>query len=310
MECYPKTLDEFERQFCTEEACRDYLFGLRWPEGFYCPQCQQRKAWQVRKSLWECATCGIQTSVTAGTIFQGTRQPLTKWFRAIWWVTSQENGASALGLQRVLGLGSYETAWTWLHPWLGLGVIASLESLKLMKHMLGGGKPGKRGRGAAGKALVVIMAQQDGNRIGRVRLCRVPDASGRSLENVIQQCVEQGSEIMTDGWSGYNGLGPQEYNHKVIRDLADGGNNLLPSCHRMASLLKRWLLGTHQGAVSHEHLDYYLDEYTFRFNRRTSQYRGKLFYRLLQQAVTIGPSPYKQMIKQSRSLKPQHIVGT
>jgi len=173
-----------------------------------------------------------------------------------------------------------------------------------------GGKPGKRGRGAAGKALVVIMAQQDGNRIGRVRLCRVPDASGRSLENVIQQCVEQGSEIMTDGWSGYNGLGPQEYNHKVIRDLADGGNNLLPSCHRMASLLKRWLLGTHQGAVSHEHLDYYLDEYTFRFNRRTSQYRGKLFYRLLQQAVTIGPSPYKQMIKQSRSLKPQDIVGS
>src|SRR3989337_1393753 len=91
---------EFERRFATPDACRAYLVQLRWPDGFRCPKC---------------AACGRQTSVTAGTIFQDTRTPLPTWFRAMWWVASQKTGASALGLQQVLGLGSYETAWTWLH---------------------------------------------------------------------------------------------------------------------------------------------------------------------------------------------------
>jgi Transposase zinc-ribbon domain len=115
MEEYPRTLAEFERWFRSEQACREYLFRLRWPEGFRCPRCGPAKAWLVRSVLWQCAACGRQVSVTAGTIFQDTHTPLTTWLRAVWWVTSQKNGVSALGLQRVLGLGSYQTAWTWQH---------------------------------------------------------------------------------------------------------------------------------------------------------------------------------------------------
>jgi len=230
------------------------------------------------------------------------------WFRAIWWVTSQKYGASALGMKRVLGLGSYETAWTWLHKFRRAMVRHGRDRLcgtvEVDETYIGGEKPGKRGRGAAGKALVVIAAQKDGRRIGRIRLRRVPDASGDSLEEAVQQAVEPGSVVRTDGWTGYNGLKALGYSHVIARTEAAVGESLLPLCHRVASLLKRWLLGTHQGAVSHEHLDYYLDEYTFRFNRRTSRFRGKLFYRLLQQAVVTEPSPYKSMALQIRGRKP------
>jgi transposase-like protein len=222
------------------------------------------------------------------------------WFRAIWWVTSQKNGASAKGLQRVLGLGSYETAWTWLHKLRRAMVRPGRDRLsgniQVDEIYIGGEKPGKRGRGAEGKALVVIAAQIDGRRIGRIRLTQVPDASAMSLEATIEKAVEPGSVVSTDGWGGYNNLGKLGYIHEIMRKEVDVGENLLPYCNRVASLLKRWLLGTHQGAVSHQHLDYYLDEYTFRFNRRTSRHRGKLFYRLLQQAVAVERTTYDRLI--------------
>ena len=154
---------------------------------------------------------------------------------------------------------------------------------------IGGERSGKRGRGAAGKTLVVIAAQQAEKGIGRIRLSRVANAAGESLEPAVQQMVEPGSEVHTDGWRGYNGLPGLGYQHKVIRETPDLGDNLLPLANRVASLLKRWLLGTHQGAVQSSHLDYYLDEYTFRFNRRTSKSRGLLFYRLITQAVHLRP---------------------
>ena len=309
MEDYPRTLVQLEARFSTEKACRDYLFQLRWPEGFRCPKCMHEKAWLVKGVLFECARCHYKASVTAGTIFERTHTPLTKWFRAIWLVTSQKSGASALNLQRGLGLGSYETAWTWLHKLRRAMVKPGRDRLsgiiEVDETYVGGEKPGKRGRGAEGKALVLISAQEDGNRIGRIRLQRVPDASGNSLEGAVRQAVEPGSVVRTDGWTGYNGLNSLGYVHEVIRRDASVGEDLLPLCHRVASLLKRWLIGTHQGGISHEHLDYYLDEYTFRFNRRTSRYRGKLFYRLLQQAVATDPSPYKQMILNVRGRKPK-----
>ena len=171
---------------------------------------------------------------------------------------------------------------------------------------IGGERPGKRGRGAEGKALVLIAAQMDGKRIGRIRLRRVRDASGASLNPAVQEAVEPGSVIRTDGWGGYNNLEQLGYVREIVRKDADVGDNLLPCCNRVASLLKRWLLGTHQGAVSHEHLDYYLDEYTFRFNRRNSRYRGKLFYRLIQQAVVIEPVPYSALVKHARGPKPKN----
>ena len=307
MEDYPKTLTDLERRFSVDQACRDYLFALRWPDGFECPRCETRKAWPTQRGLWLCAGCRRQVSVTAGTIFQDSRLPLTLWFRAMWYLTSQKNGTSALGLQRILGFGSYQTAWAWLHKLRRAMVRPGRDRLggtvEVDETYIGGEKPGKRGRGAEGKTLVVIAAQLDGKRIGRIRLAQVPDASAQSLGGAVTRSVEPRSAIRTDGWSGYSGLDALGYAHEVIRPAAEVGENLLPNCHRVASLLKRWLLGTHQGAVSHEHLGYYLDEFTFRFNRRTSASRGKLFYRLVQQAVQEAPHTYRQLVK------PQPVGG-
>jgi len=290
---YPRTIVELEECFDSDDACRQYLFALRWPEGFRCPRCSFDSAWQTSRGLYLCRGCRFQVSVTAGTIFQDTRKPLTLWFRAIWYVTSQKQGISALGLQRVLGLGSYETAWTWLHKLRRAMVRPGRDRLsgtvEVDEIYLGGVKLGKRGRGATGKALVVVAAQEDGNRIGRIRLRRVADASAASLMPALRESVEPGSLIRTDEWQGYAPLARERYTHIVARKDSIVGDNLSPMVNRVASLLKRWLAGTHQGAVRPSHLDYYLDEYTFRFNRRTSRSRGKLFYRLVQQAVARKP---------------------
>lgn len=286
---------EFEKRFSSEGACLEYLRQLRWPDGFRCPVCGHGKAWSASRGRQHCAGCGRQTTVTAGTIFQDTRKPLRLWFRAIWHVVSQKHGVSALGLQRVLDLRSYETAWTWMHKLRCAMVRPGRERLsgvvEVDETYYGGEKPGKRGRGAEGKALVVIAVELDGKRLGRVRLKRVADASAKSLGPSVQAAVEPGSKVLTDGWNGYNGLAKLGYEHKVVDQNAVVGDNLLPHVNQVASLLKRWLLGTHQGAVQHSHLDYYLDEYTFRFNRRTSRSRGKLFYRLVQQAAMVDPVP-------------------
>jgi len=310
MELYPKSLEELEQNFSTEDACRQYLFTLRWPEGFKCPACGSQESWCLGNGLFKCSSCGHKSSVIAGTIFEGTRKPLASWFRAIWWVTSQKNGASALGLKRILGLGSYQTAWTWLHKLRRAMVRPDRDRLsgtvQVDETFIGGAKPGKRGRGAAGKALVLIIAQETGKKTGRIRLKKIPDAKAATLESAISETVAPGAKIKTDGWAGYNGLENIGYAHEVIRQSADVGDNLLPLCHREASLIKRWLIGTHQGAVSHEHLSYYLDEYTFRFNRRTSRSRGMLFYRLLQNAVAVSPSKYNEIRLSVRGRKPKH----
>lgn len=309
---YPKTLLDFEKRFSTEKACQDYLFELRWPSGFQCPRCGHSKAWKRADGLLECGGCGYKVSAKAGTIFEGSRKPLLLWFRAIWWITSQKNGASALGLQRILGLGSYQTAWTWLHKLRRAMVSPGQDRLsgtvQVDETFIGGVKPGKRGRGAEGKVLVLIIAEENGKAVVRIRLQIIADASSKSLEHALQETVERGTQVKTDGWKGYNGLKVRGYDHKVVRKTGDVGENLLPLCHRVASLAKRWLGGTHQGAVSHEHLGYYLDEYTFRFNRRTSRSRGMLFYRLLQNAVIMGATPYESIILgvRGRKKKQQH----
>jgi transposase-like protein len=308
MEDYPRTLPEFERRFATEEACRAYMSQLRWPEGVVCPRCNGRRGWAARRHVWVCAGCRFEVSVAAGTIFQDTRLPMTLWCRAIWWVTSQKTGASALGLQRVLGLGSYRTAWTWLHKLRRAMVRPGRDRLtgrvEVDETYLGGEKPGKRGRGAAGKALIVVAAQEDGRGTRRIRMRRVQDASAGSLHPFVAEAIEPGSVVHTDGWEGYRGLGQQGYLQAItIRKRA--ASELMPRVHRVVALLKRWLMGTHQGAVSPEHLDYYLDEFTFRFNRRTSRSRGRLFYRLVQQAVAVDPVPYAAMLRYTRGRKPR-----
>ena len=299
MEDYPKTLLELEERFATEEACREYLGKLRWPDGFRCARCGSRAAWRIARGLYHCTECDLQTSPLAGTIFQDTKKPLRLWFRAIWHITTQKYGANALGLQRVLGLGSYRTAWVWLHKLRRAMVRPGRDRLsgvvEVDETYIGGERSGKRGRGAEGKALVVVAAEEDGLGIGRIRLRRVPDAAAESLGRAVQEAVEPGSTVETDGWSGYGNLSELGYAHEIVRDTAEVGEDLLPRAHRIASLLKRWLLGTYQGAVSMSHLDYYLDEYTFRFNRRKSRSRGKLFYRLVQQSAAISPVGAKEI---------------
>lgn len=204
-----------------------------------------------------------------------------------------------MGLQRELGLGSYRTAWICLHKLRRAMIRPDRDRLpgvvEVDETYIGGEKTGKRGRGAFGKALVVIAVQEDGDHIGRIRLVHVPDASGASLGDAIMQTIAPGGRIKTDDWKGYNGIEELGYRRKIVRKNSAVGENLLPNCHLVASLLKRWILGTHQGAISEKHLGYYLDEFTFRFNRRTSQSRGKLFYRLVQQAVHIAPKPYESI---------------
>lgn len=302
-EDYPQDQLDFDERFATDALCRQYLEQLRWPEGFVCPRCQQGKAWRDGRGRQMCASCLYPVSATAGTIFQDTRKPLRLWFRAAWYVTGQKHGASALGLQRVLGLGGYLTAWSWLHKlrraMVRPGRDALAGTVEVDETYVGGLAEGRRGRGADRKALVVIAAQEDGQGIGRIRMSRVADASAPSLQAFVQSAVASGSRVHTDGWDGYAGLSALGYAHEVSVLRGQGKSaptELLPRVHRVAALLKRWLLGTHQGAVRPDHLDYYLDEFTFRFNRRTSRSRGKLFYRLIQQAVHVEPSPYKEMV--------------
>jgi transposase-like protein len=307
VEDFPRDLADFERRFATDAACREYLVRLRWPDGFRCPRCKRNEAWPVRGTLLQCVACGRQTSVTAGTVFQDTRTPLTIWFRAMWWVTSQKTGVSALSLQRVLGLGSYKTAWTWLHKLRRAMVRPGRDRLagyvEVDETYIGGVHPGRSGRQTQTKALVAVAVEVDGRRIGRIRLRRIGDASADSLITFVQDAVEPRSRVHTDGWLGYEPLRRHGYKHDVtfLEGQAQSASQLLPHVHRVVSLLKRWLLGTHHGGVTHEHLDYYLDEFTFRFNRRRSASRGKLFFRLVQQAVVVDPAPYESLIKYARA---------
>lgn len=249
-----------------------------------------------------CGRCGDQVSVTAGTIFHRSHLPLRSWFRVIWWATNPKGGVSGLGVQRLLGLGSYKTAWSCLHKLRRAMVRPGREKLsgevEVDETYVGGVKVGGGRRHLGNKALVVIAAEVDGAGSGRVRLRRIPDASAKSLVGFVRDAAAPGSAVITDGWSSYEGLTQEGYQHRPRVRGADPtqASALLPRVHRVASLLKRWLLGTHQGAVSRNHLDDYLDEFTFRFNRRKSRHRGKLFYRLLQQAVAVGPAPYPKLV--------------
>ena len=301
---YPRTLQEFDDWFLSEEACIDYLRRLRWPNGFRCPACEWSKAYVTARGQFRCAACQRQTSPIAGTIFEGTRKPLRTWFQAMWFVTNQKLGGSALGLQRILGLGSYQTAWAWLHKMRRAMVRPARSRLRggveVDETYVGGPEEGVSGRKTETKSIVVIAAEENGRGLGRIRLRRIPDVSANSLIPFVRETVQPGAVVHTDGWAGYNPIEAEGYTHKVtnVSRSEQLAHELLPRVHRVAALLKRWILGTHQGSVSDKHLDYYLDEFTFRFNRRHSRARGLLFYRLLEQAVQVKPVPYRQLVDQ------------
>jgi transposase-like protein len=311
-EDYPRTLMELERRFSSEVSCAEYLARLRWPEGFRCPGCNSSEAWQTARGLWVCRDCQRHTSVTAGTIFGDSNLPLTLWFRAIWHVVTQKDGASALGIQRVLGLGSYRTAWSLLHKLRRAMVRPGRERLRgvveVDESYLGAPEPGKPGRQPGAKTLIVAAVECGGRRkLGRIRLRQVCAASAKELEAFIIENIEPGSTVRTDDWSSYRGIKAKGYTHQPVpmRVPPTVQEAVLPRVHLVFSLLKRWLMSTHQGAVRHSHLDYYLDEFTFRFNRRTSASRGKLFYRLIEQAATIQSHPYRVLRSPVAAAPPQ-----
>jgi transposase-like protein len=305
-EKYPKNFQEFLVQFTDENACWHYLIETRWPEGYVCSHCQSKKYWLTAKHKIHCSNCEKEFSITSGTIFQESKKPLLLWFHIMWWVVAQKTGASAHNLRDFMGFGSYETAWLWLHKLRRAMVRQDREKLfgivEVDETYIGGEEigSGKQGRGAEDKSLVVIATECIGRQIGRVRFKIIPEASKKFLLPFIKENVECGSTIITDGWSGYASLSQsKEYEHKekVISGSGKQAHELLPHVHLVDSLVKRWINGTHQGKISQKHLEYYLDEYAFRFNRKMSTHRGKLFYRLMQQAVTNLPMTYDEIIK-------------
>jgi len=290
------TMLDFEEQFKTDQDCYDYLQKFKWPKGFICHKCEHSEAWSSARGMMICKKCEYHNSLTARTIFHGSNKPLKLWFRAIWYVTEQKNGVSALGLQRALGLGSYHTAWAWLHKLRCAMVRPGRDRLsgvvEVDEAFYGGVKKGKRGRGADGKALVFVATEDKDGVPGRTRLIQIWDASATSLMAALNDTVEPGSTVRTDGWKGYANLESKGYQHEVIsKDTAELSENILPMAHLNISLFKRWILGTHQGAIGHDHIGYYLDEFTFRFNRRRSKSRGLLFQRLIENAMQVDPAP-------------------
>jgi transposase-like protein len=309
---YPGSYAELLAWFPDEGACLDYLEWLRWPDGFRCPRCAGRTGWRLSSGRWECAVCGRQASVTAGTIFDRTRTPLRMWFAAAWQMTSQKHGVSALGVQRSLGLGSYQTAWAILHRYRTAMVRPRRERLAGLAEVdetyVGGIEAGVDGRQTATKSIVAIAVEvKHPKGFGRIRLQRVDDVSKDSLIAFIESAVEPGATVHTDGWQAYWTVPDHGYEHDrtIMRGQHDPAHVLMPGVHRVASLLKRWMLGTHQGSVGAEHLDAYLNEFTFRFNRRHSRRRGLLFYRLLEQAVITDPITYRSLIVNPRPGRPR-----
>lgn len=306
---YPRDWPEFLRFFGDEAACLSYLERLRWPGGFGCPGCGYGAAWRTKRGLWVCRGCGRQSSVTAGTLLAGTRTPLSSWFAAVWQLTNQKQGLSALGLQRMLGLGSYETAWAQLHKLRRAMVRPGRELLdglvEVDEGYVGGREVGVAGRLTEDKAIVACAVEvRPGAResAGRVRLTRLERVTKKTLEGFVCEAAAAGARVRTDGWNAYAGLPELGFHHEPINltATAESASTSMPHVHRVFALLKRWLLGTHQGSVESHQLDYYLDEFSFRFNRRRSSHRGLLFYRLLQEVVATEPIPLKQLVGGAR----------
>jgi len=308
-EDYPKDFQEFLNRFKTDDACWEYLFSIRWVNGYVCPKCKNTKYYLNHRKLAECNKCGYQISVTAGTIFHGSRKPLLLWFHVMWWVAAQKTGVNASNFKDFMGFGSNETAWVWLHKLRRAMIRPGREKLsgevEVDETYIGGKETGekedgtgKTGRGSSDKTLVVVATECLGKQIGRVRFKCIDSASGDNLIGLIEDNIEKGSTIITDGWKGYDSLSEKEdYRHtrKPISGSGQEAHELLPHVHMVDSLLKRWVNGTHQGRISTKHLEFYLDEYAFRFNRKLSTHRGKVFYRLVQHAVITEPAPLKAL---------------
>ena len=301
-EDFPKSQIEFEKRFATEKACCDYLFKMKWPQGFVCPKCSHQAYWISSKYIYICTRCESHISLTADTIMHDTKKPITYWFKAMWWFTTRKSGVNAINLKDLLAFGSYSTAWTWLQKLRRCTIRNGREKLsgivEVDDFVLGGPKPGKRGRGAAGKTIVLAATEKRGRQLGRIRLQITPDCSSDSLMPFIEHNIQTGSHIITDGWKGFDPIGEDSYSHqKVYWSKSVDKASVLPGVHLVASLLKRVMLGTFQGRFEPKHLQSYLDEYVFRFNRRNSKSVGKKFMRIAQQVMASIKITQNQLVQ-------------
>jgi transposase-like protein len=296
---FPRTLAEFQDRFASEEDCRRYLVACRWPDGFRCPRCGEPDAYELAgRELLQCRSCRHQASVTAGTVLHRTHVPLRLWFAAAYLVTTHTPGFSAVQLQRQLGLGRYETAWTMLHKLRRAMVRPERGRLsgvvEVDEAYVGGVEEGRRGgrQRDGAKPIVVGAVEVRGRGSGRVRLAVVEDLSAASLVPFVEASVEPGSVVLTDGWQGYAPL-RKGYDHRpsTVGDPKNA-SKLFPRVHRTFSNLKTWLQGTHHG-VSAKHLPSYVDEFVFRFNRRHTPMAA--FQSLLGLSSRHAPTTHKML---------------
>src|SRR5512134_1553429 len=289
---FPRTEAEFRARFANNNQCRAYLARLKWPEGFRCVHCSGDRAYFLpsKRVVYECAGCGRQVSLIARTIFEQSKKPLVLWFRALFEITASKQGISASELQRKLGLGSYQTAWSWLTKIRAAMVRPNREPLsgevEIDESYVGGPEPGKPGRAAEDKAIVAAVEKR-GKSCGRVRLGVIANVSADVLTAFVDNHLGDGETAHTDGWRGYAQLGQT-------------AAEMLPRVHLIFSLLKRWILGTHQGSVSLKHLHGYLEEFTFRFNRRRARRITHGVERLLGIAMTTPPRPFWKIVGRPR----------
>ena len=293
---FPKTAPEFEARFGTEEDCRAYWIQARWGGKPACAQCTSTRVWTIREgTTFECADCGHQTSLTSGTLLEKTRKPLKVWFRAVFEISTRRTGISAKDLQRIMGFGSYETAWTWLHKLRAAMVRSDSEPLgpfvQIDEALVGG-------KGGPHKELVLVAAEAN----GRVRLAHADNNDADTLKHFADRQIAAGTQVVTDGHAGYNekSLGKRPHDAVVQTKAERAENDAVQSCHWTISLLKRWLLGTHAGAVSDKHLQAYLDEFAFRHNRRKTNGVGRIAARVIEQLVAHAPLPMKTLVGDMR----------
>ena len=317
---YPRSTGEFLSWFGTDDDCLDYLEWLRWPGGFVCPDCGHAGGWRLGDGRVKCGGCGSRTSVTAGTIFDKTRTPLTVWFHACWLFATAKDGISAQHLQRVLEISSYQTAWAMLHRLRSALVRPGRDRLsgtvEVDETYIGGEEPGLRGGRQRGKKVLTGIAVEvrEPKGIGRCRMAPLDDASGDTLGTFVTENVQPGATVITDGWAAYRAISGKGYQHRPINQKAaraagDDPDSLLPGVHRVASLCKRWLLGTHQGSVDAAHLPAYLNEFVFRFNRRRAASRGMVFYRVLQLAAGHEPVRYVDLLASKKPRRAKRAEG-
>ena len=320
----PQSLIDLQELFQRESDCVAYLTGLRWPEGFECPECGYPKAaYNEARRMLQCSNCRTQTYLTAGSILEKTHLPLKTWFYAAYIVTTLTPGISAVQLQHQLGLKRYETAFQILHKLRSAMANPDREPLhgevEVDETFIGGDVAKEHGgRSPEGKMIVVGAVERRFDKVskragrpfyaGRVRMRVIPDTTADTLTKFVKDHIEEESIVITDGWGGYNRLAARGYQHEpIVEGAPKRGSAILPLIHLEFSNLKTWLQGTHHGRVEEQHLQAYLNEFCFRHNRRF--WRFTAFQTILRYGMKTGPQTYETLYSADAQGQQIHLGG-